>query len=1001
MSSATRITEWRDEGATLTPRNPRDVRLNSELIQWTAGKAITGGNYEIGRDADGTNQLHFNVPTGAGYEWSVNDIRTAVLSSTAFTSDVNLVRFQDATTSNGIDIVPSSGRDQQIRGVNTVSPSSTILFQNVTFSPGAAHNAVNITPTWVGENFVHRALAITGTQQGANNIGLAGLTIFLAKESTGRLELLTGIGVAPPTVSAGNVSQSEGIRIADMATSGGSVSYAINILSQTANSTTTRAIELAGTGSANAIRFGGTVNVYSPSAEILRFTDTTDGGGLAFTLTGSGNQLINTIDTGDNELRLQSQSFTAGADHEAVNIVPSWTSENFKHTGLRVSVSQNGANTNALNAIELDASKFTGGTDLDSLNYVLLNGPSVVGTISLVRGINISDLASSGVTSSFGIDIASQSGSGTTRAIRLQGSGSANGIEFGDSPIIYSPSAEAIRFTDSTDGGGIAFTMTAAGDQQINTIDTGDNALVFQNQTFTAGSTHSAFQITPTWATENQNHRGLDITVTQNGANSDASGFGLEGIRITTNKDATANTVIAMANLTLAAAVGATATATANSMINILAPTGGTIVNSFGIDIANQALTGGTYSTGIRIQAQTANATTTRAIDIVGSGSANAIRLGSSPNLYSNAANQLTFADSTDVDGIRFVLGTGNQSIRTVATDSTSLILQDQTFTAGATHNSVQINPTWAQEDQIHRALIISPTQNGSNTQALVGINISPTKATAATTLSLSTGLFINSVTVSAGSVTSSEGIRIADQSVAGISTPAAINIAGLGKQNAIVWGGSALQFSGAPPTSGTVSSEQISIVNSSGSVGIVFDYTTSGSVNLRAVGGGNVTFDLLCQTNNIVRVVHDANRDGIIFNVNGSGSLRGLISTTTSADLRLGAGTGVVRVTSARHQYAKGADVASAGDITLGTDGNFFDITGVTTINTISSTAWAPGSVIFLQFDGSVTLANNTAGAGARLLLSGSANFAATADDTLTLIYDGTFWRELARTVI
>lgn len=96
-----------------------------------------------------------------------------------------------------------------------------------------------------------------------------------------------------------------------------------------------------------------------------------------------------------------------------------------------------------------------------------------------------------------------------------------------------------------------------------------------------------------------------------------------------------------------------------------------------------------------------------------------------------------------------------------------------------------------------------------------------------------------------------------------------------------------------------------------------------------------------------------------------------------------------------------KGTDVASGADITLGTNGNFFDITGVTTINTISATNWQAGSIIVLQFDGSLTVAHNTAGTGASILLAGAANFSATANDTLTLIYDGVTWRELARTAI
>jgi len=99
-----------------------------------------------------------------------------------------------------------------------------------------------------------------------------------------------------------------------------------------------------------------------------------------------------------------------------------------------------------------------------------------------------------------------------------------------------------------------------------------------------------------------------------------------------------------------------------------------------------------------------------------------------------------------------------------------------------------------------------------------------------------------------------------------------------------------------------------------------------------------------------------------------------------------------------------KGADVASAETITLGADGNYFDITGTTGISYITTTDWDPGAVVTLQFDGSVTVTHNggsPAATSAAILLSGAANLSATANDTLTLVYDGTTWREIARCVI
>lgn len=144
------------------------------------------------------------------------------------------------------------------------------------------------------------------------------------------------------------------------------------------------------------------------------------------------------------------------------------------------------------------------------------------------------------------------------------------------------------------------------------------------------------------------------------------------------------------------------------------------------------------------------------------------------------------------------------------------------------------------------------------------------------------------------------------------------------------------------------------------------------------------------------------------------SGDVVGPASSTDNALVRFNSTTGKLLQNSGttlddngslvlvgRLQGDKGADVASATDVTLGSDGNYFDITGTTQIDTIVATGWQAGSVIILQFDGSVTVKHNTAGGGASLLLAGSSDFSATANDTLQLVYDGTTWREVSRTVI
>jgi len=150
-----------------------------------------------------------------------------------------------------------------------------------------------------------------------------------------------------------------------------------------------------------------------------------------------------------------------------------------------------------------------------------------------------------------------------------------------------------------------------------------------------------------------------------------------------------------------------------------------------------------------------------------------------------------------------------------------------------------------------------------------------------------------------------------------------------------------------------------------------------------------------------------------ILFEVDadtGAGDMPGRITFLTSADgsetpaeaLRIDSLQSTIA--SGRVQEAKGTDVASGSLLTLDTDGNFFDVTGTTTIDYIAGTDWQAGSIVTLSFDDAVTVKHNTSalnGTTKPFLLAGSVDFSATADDNLTVRYDGTKWREIARTVI
>jgi hypothetical protein len=87
------------------------------------------------------------------------------------------------------------------------------------------------------------------------------------------------------------------------------------------------------------------------------------------------------------------------------------------------------------------------------------------------------------------------------------------------------------------------------------------------------------------------------------------------------------------------------------------------------------------------------------------------------------------------------------------------------------------------------------------------------------------------------------------------------------------------------------------------------------------------------------------------------------------------------------------GANIASASALTPGTDGNYFHVTGTTTITSIA-TANA-GTLLVLEFDGALTLTHN----GTSLILQGAVNYTTVAGDVFTFLSEGAGnWREVGR---
>lgn len=85
-----------------------------------------------------------------------------------------------------------------------------------------------------------------------------------------------------------------------------------------------------------------------------------------------------------------------------------------------------------------------------------------------------------------------------------------------------------------------------------------------------------------------------------------------------------------------------------------------------------------------------------------------------------------------------------------------------------------------------------------------------------------------------------------------------------------------------------------------------------------------------------------------------------------------------------------RGADIASASTIVIPSIGSIFTVTGTTDINSLNPSN-QDGRQITLMFSGVLTV-NDVS----NLRMNG--NFVTSADDTLTLYCDGTYWRELSR---
>lgn len=169
---------------------------------------------------------------------------------------------------------------------------------------------------------------------------------------------------------------------------------------------------------------------------------------------------------------------------------------------------------------------------------------------------------------------------------------------------------------------------------------------------------------------------------------------------------------------------------------------------------------------------------------------------------------------------------------------------------------------------------------------------------------------------------------------------------------------------------------------------------------NCAYTGFANVTDgDGIDWYQSVSQATGDGDSGDIIWRYAPPGST-GTTLTTLANGLTFKGTDGSLRA-SRRVETAKGADIAAANDLTLGGDGNFFIITGNTTVNAILVVNWQAGSTVILMFTGTPTIKHNTAGGAgtATMKLLNGVDLVVSKNPTiLQLVYDGTNWQEVSR---
>ena len=221
--------------------------------------------------------------------------------------------------------------------------------------------------------------------------------------------------------------------------------------------------------------------------------------------------------------------------------------------------------------------------------------------------------------------------------------------------------------------------------------------------------------------------------------------------------------------------------------------------------------------------------------------------------------------------------------------------------------------------------------------------------------------------------------------------------------------GASAIAFTLTSPAYSTAGAKLLSLKNNTNEylsvsyLGYITQRTSTATTFYSVLGTTDeASIFSIANVNSVANPVLRITGGGTVQLYGGAGATLSLgIGTTATVSLNSVVGRSI-----ARWQVTQGIDVASANNLTLGADGNVFEITGTTQINLIANTNWSNGAEITLMFTSTPTVkqAQTTSGANITILLAGAVDFVASADDVLTLMLGEIggvqAWREKCRSV-